>query len=84
MPVSSETRTAVLTDLMYILEEQHGTNWICCLDKNIRGCPYKEIAQKFGVSVNYVKDLRGKLMKVGWFLRVAHQVDIAEEPIETN
>lgn len=75
MAVSSDTRTAVLTELMRILEEQHGERWMCNLDKNIRGCPYKDIAERHGVSVNYVKGLRSKLMRVGWFLRVAYQVD---------
>jgi hypothetical protein len=80
MAVPSDTRSAVLMDLMYILEQQHGERWMCNLDKKIRACPYKEIAQKHAVSVNYVKGLRSKLMRVGWFLRVAHQVD--SEPLD--
>lgn len=78
MPVSSDTRTAILTELIHMFEEQFGQNWMSCLDKNLRGNPYKDMAVRHGVSENYVRSLRSKLMGVGAFLRCAQQAAALE------
>jgi hypothetical protein len=75
MPVSicQTIRNAICEDLIQILTEQYGNEWICNFDSNIRRCPYQELATKHGVSVRSVRKIRKQIRDAGLFLRIFYQ-----------
>lgn len=65
MPLSEETHTQILADLISVFQTRYGDQWRTKLRGNLKPSPFAQIAEQRGVTVAQVKKVRSQLLRIG-------------------